>query len=230
MYCDIFKIDGFYQSTLGQSVALEIVKVIQNLWPDLDQQNLVFCGYPWPFLQKNFKADKTIVLSQPQLGAIVWPSQSQNRTVLVDEERLPVPDASVNHVIMVNFLEHAHHPTVLMREIWRVLKGEGKLLIFVPNRHSFWSHSEKTPFGFGHPFTHSQLDLILRQHCFTPLQSFNLLNFWPYHGILSPSIGRLIVRLYPSVGGIIVNESVKKMYARVRHEKKRRVLEWATNH
>ena len=47
-------------------------------------------------------------------------------------------------------------------EIWRVLSGNGRLLVIAPNRRGIWARFEHTPFGHGRPYTSSQLYRLLR--------------------------------------------------------------------
>ena len=44
----------------------------------------------------------------------------------------------------------------------------GTALFIVPNRAGLWSRSDATPFGFGRPYTQSQLETQLRTHGFMP--------------------------------------------------------------
>jgi len=47
---------------------------------------------------------------------------------------LPLPDQSVDLVVAFDTLEHVEDPNALMREIGRVLRSEGSLIISAPNR------------------------------------------------------------------------------------------------
>ena len=49
------------------------------------------------------------------------------------------------------------NPRELLREMWRVLAPNGRLLIVVPNRRGLWARVDTTPFGYGSPFSRSQL-------------------------------------------------------------------------
>jgi hypothetical protein len=57
----------------------------------------------------------------------------------------------------------------LLREIWRILAANGRLLIVVPNRRGIWARSDATPFGQGRPFSRRQLTELLREALFTPV-------------------------------------------------------------
>ena len=56
----------------------------------------------------------------------------------------------------------------LLREVWRVLSGGGRLLAVVPNRRGLWARMDTTPFGHGRPYSRSQITHLLRETWFTP--------------------------------------------------------------
>jgi hypothetical protein len=45
----------------------------------------------------------------------------------------------------------------LLREVWRVLAPNGRLLAVVPNRRGLWARIDTTPFGHGRPFSRGQV-------------------------------------------------------------------------
>ena len=59
----------------------------------------------------------------------------------------------------------------MLKEIWRVLAGGGRLLVVAPNRRGIWARLDLTPFGSGQPYTMSQLSRLLRDEQFTPVGS-----------------------------------------------------------
>jgi SAM-dependent methyltransferase len=81
---------------------------------------------------------------------------------------LPLTDAAVDRVLLVHALEMADDPVTLLREVWRVLAPNGRLLAVVPNRRGLWARIDTTPFGHGHPYSRGQITKILREALFTP--------------------------------------------------------------
>ena len=81
---------------------------------------------------------------------------------------MPLPDSSIDRMLLVHALEMAHDPTALLREVWRVLAGGGRLLLIVPNRRGVWARTDTTPFGHGRPYSRSQITQLLREAWFTP--------------------------------------------------------------
>ena len=68
-------------------------------------------------------------------------------------------------------LECGEHTADMLKEMWRVLTGSGRILIVVPNRRGIWAQTDRTPFGQGHPYSASQLSKVLRANMFIPIQT-----------------------------------------------------------
>ncbi len=56
---------------------------------------------------------------------------------------------------MVHGLESSECQRDLLRETWRVLTGEGRLLVIAANRRGIWARLERTPLGWGEPYRKS---------------------------------------------------------------------------
>jgi len=65
---------------------------------------------------------------------------------LCEIERLPIADNSYDAIINTQVLEHAKDPQVMLAELYRVLKPNGKLFLTVPG--CFGVHSEHNYFNF----------------------------------------------------------------------------------
>ena len=88
-----------------------------------------------------------------QQGVLRWPAEGGARAALAEEDELPFLDATFDRVVMVHALEASEQLPALLAEVWRILVGNGRLLVIVPNRHGLWARSDRTPFGQGHPYT-----------------------------------------------------------------------------
>lgn len=67
----------------------------------------------------------------------------------------PFEDGSFDRVFALEILEHVPHPVALLREAWRVLKNEGRLLLSVPNPYyymEFINEVRRFPEVDGHLF------------------------------------------------------------------------------
>ncbi|MGO7917300.1 SAM-dependent methyltransferase, partial [Rhizobium ruizarguesonis] len=87
-----------------QSIAM----ALSSIWVRLPQERLVGLGYAVPFLDR-FKADteRTFAFMPAGQGAVNWPMGSLSTTALIFEEELPLPDSSIDRVLMVHSLEFA---------------------------------------------------------------------------------------------------------------------------
>jgi SAM-dependent methyltransferase len=101
-------------------------------------------------------------------SAGAWERTGYTLSALVDEAELPLPDNAVDRVLLVHALEMTNDPGSLLREVWRVLAGGGRLLAVVPNRRGLWARMDTTPFGHGRPYSRTQINQLLRETWFTP--------------------------------------------------------------
>ena len=218
MWHDVVDIRDFYASPLGQTAQRMIGKCLRRLWSDLTGHNVLGLGYTTPYLQLFRKEATRVVAAMPaQQGGLHWPSDGQGLTTLVDELDLPFQDMSFDRVLLVHALEYSEQIRPLLREIWRVLEGSGRLVIIVPNRRGLWARFERTPFGHGLPYSTRQLSLMLRENLFTPLKIDRALFSPPMRSSIIQSISgpseEIGHRAFNTFGGVIISESVKQIYA-----------------
>lgn len=141
---------------------------IRKLWPSLRGMRVLGMGFAAPYLRPFLpEAERVIAFLPSQLGPMGWPS-GRCLSVLGEEAATPFPDAMFDRVLLVHGLEIAEAVRPLMRQLWRVLAPEGRLLIVAPNRASLWAQVERSPFAQGRPYLRAQLDSLLRETMFTP--------------------------------------------------------------
>ncbi len=217
MNSDIVDLRSFYASPLGQTAARSITFALTALWVPLPSERLVGLGYTLPWLERfGPDAERVFAFMPATQGAVNWPREGPSSTVLVFDEELPLPDSSIDRIILVHALEHAESPRETLKEIWRVLAPAGRIVIVVPNRRGVWARFEHTPFGTGRPFSHGQINELLRDANFTPSAWSDALFFPPskrrfmmrFHSTLERT-GR---RLWPIFSGAIVVEAQKRIY------------------
>jgi SAM-dependent methyltransferase len=217
MHMDIVDLRQFYHSELGRFAEQSIAVALSSLWVRLPQERLVGIGYAVPFLDR-FCADteRTFAFMPAGQGAVNWPMGSLSSTALIFDEELPLPDSSIDRVLMVHSLEFAESPRETLKELWRVLAPGGRLVIVVPNRRGVWARMEHTPFGSGRPYSRGQLTNLLRETNFTPGATAEALFFPPskLRAILSLRRGfeRVGGALWPAFSGVIVVEAQKRLY------------------
>src|SRR6185312_14472733 len=169
MHADVVDLRDFYTGRLGQVARRMIRRRIRLIWPNLTGMRLLGLGYATPYL-KLFReeTERVLALMPPPQGVLPWPLDAANVVALADEGELPLQDFSIDRVLLVHCLEHSEQVRALLKEVWRVLAGGGRLMVVVPNRRGIWARIDATPFGQGHPYTGTQLSRLLREADFTP--------------------------------------------------------------
>ena len=217
MHPDIIELRSFYDTTLGHLAERAIRMALAGLWSHVPGERLVGMGYSLPYLDR-FSADteRTFAFMPAGQGATAWPSADKTATALVFDEELPLPDSSIDRVLMVHALEYAENSTETLKEMWRILAPNGRLVIVVPNRRGLWARFEHTPFGSGRPYSRTQLTTALREANFTVSVVSDALHFppatrrWMMRPCLAlEGIGR---RLWPVFSGVLVVEAQKRLY------------------
>ncbi|MBR0652437.1 class I SAM-dependent methyltransferase [Roseomonas terrae] len=168
---------AFYASPGGAMAARLLAQRLRLLWPSLRGQAVLGVGYTAPYLSLwSDEPARSIALSTTLLGAGLGPPAP-----LVAEERaMPFPDLSFDRVMLVHGLETTENTRRLLREIWRVLKDDGRLLVVAPNRRGLWAHAEHTPFGHGQPYSPGQVTRLLERHLFRVERRDSALYVPPY--------------------------------------------------
>jgi SAM-dependent methyltransferase len=180
MQFDAKDLRDFYRTPLGHVVRRQLASRIRGRWKRLHGMTLVGVGFAAPFLG-SFRAEAARVacFMPARQGALVWPQRGRCHSVLVEEHLWPLPDNSVDRLLAVHCIEQAERVGPLLREAWRVLAPDGRLLIIVPNRRGVWSRIDSTPFGQGLPFSRTQLERLLTDGLFTPIDWSEALYFPP---------------------------------------------------
>lgn len=219
MPADVIDLRDFYRTPLGQVARRMIRRAMRRMWFDLHGMRLLGIGYPAPFLTAlSPEAERTVAMMPASLGVLAWPPDGANLALLAEEDELPFADFSIDRVVLVHALETSEQAGTLLKEVWRVLAGGGRLLVIAPNRRGIWARLDRTPFGSGRPYTMSQLSQLLRDELFTPVATGAAL-------FVPPSRSRMILRSarawerigarwFPTFGGVVIVEATKQIYAK----------------
>ena len=169
MTMDVIDLRSFYSQRLGIVARRLINHGIRAQWPHARGLRVLGLGYPTPYLGL-FREDseRCIAFMPAAQGVLKWPTSRPTLATLVDELSLPLPDAAIDRILLVHALEMADDPAGLLRELWRILAPSGRVLAIIPNRRGVWTRTDKTPFGYGRPYSRSQITELLRQTWFTP--------------------------------------------------------------
>jgi len=215
---DVVDLREFYHGPTGRVARNLLREEIRRIWPHLERQSVLGLGYAIPYLAPfRGEAERVIALMPAQQGISRWPEDEANLVALCEEHDLPLPDASIDRVLMVHALENAENVRALLREVWRVLGPGGRLLAVVPNRRGLWSRFERTPFGQGRPYSQGQLSRLLRDAMFQPTDRAAALYLPPFRSRLllrtAPIWERIGRSLGSTVAGALVIEADKQVYA-----------------
>jgi SAM-dependent methyltransferase len=216
MHLDVASLKDFYATPLGQIARRLLARRIRAHWGAATGDTVAALGFGTPFLGGYRNEAKHICALMPATqGALIWPPSGAILSTLVEEGSLPLRDNSIDRLLVVHCLEVAEQVKPLLRELWRVVKPEGRVLVVVPNRRG--AHVDTTPFGQGRPYSRSQLDLLLQQSLFTPMSWETALHLPPLdRGILVRSAAaweRIGARMSPRFGGVLIVEARKETTA-----------------
>lgn len=208
----------FYATTRGAVACRQIRDRLVNIWPNVTGLSVLGIGYAAPYLRPwRDSATRCIAASPVQAGAVRWPADGPNLSCTIEEDSLPFPDLCFDRVLLVHGIEAADNARRLLREVWRTLKDDGRLLVVAPNRMGLWAHVESTPFGHGQPYSPGQIGRLLAASLFRVEQRDTAL-------YLPPTRLRIVLRsapvwehggrqIAPRLAGVTITEAVKDVYA-----------------
>ena len=218
MYIDAVDLAKFYSTGLGQVTSRLLRRKIRAIWSNANGLTILGFGYATPFLRPFLtEADNVMALMPAQQGGTYWPVDGLNRVVISEDHELPFQDSSIDRLIVVHSMECTEHLRPMLKEIWRILRGDGRLIIVVPSRSGVWARTDRTPFGFGQPYSSSQLTRLLRVGMFIPEKIDRAL-------FIPPSTRKVVLRSASGIedlgsrwlkhlGGVLIGEAAKQIYA-----------------
>jgi SAM-dependent methyltransferase len=232
---ELAAVADFYASPRGLAAAAILGRAIGAHWPDLHRHDVLGVGYPAPVLgwinprgadvaQARLARRRFVgALTHHQPQPLATPASGTDRmagTVCVAEpDHLPFPDLAFDRIVLVHGVEVAASPERLVREAWRLLRDDGRLLVIVANRTGLWAHAENTPFGHGQPYSQAQVDRLLARGMFRPERHSRAL-------FVPPTNWSFLIRsqatwehagqfLLPQLAGVVLTEAIKDAYAAV---------------
>ena len=225
---------AFYASARGV-VARDLVRDrLLRAWPSAAGMAVLGLGYPSPYLDAWPTARVTLAAgpdlptrhepTQP-LHTQPWPAGARNRAAVVEDDALPFADLTFDRILLVHALETTESARRLLREVWRVLRDDGQVLVVAPNRVGVWAHTDSTPFGQGQPYSQGQIGRLLTAGLFRVIWRDGAL-FVPPVACVAP-----VVRMWERVGrrvlpsGVTITGASKNLYAGLPlHPVRRRVV------
>ena len=216
MPLDSTELEAFYESRMGQVARRLISRRLREQWPDISGQRLLGFGYATPYLRSFSEAERALAVMPEAQGAVPWGAEGRVQTALVNEHSLPFPDAAFDCLLIVHGLEAVESLRPTLRELWRVLTSEGRLIVVAHHRASLWAQLETSPFGHGQPYTRGQLERLLVQSLFQPEAWDSALFMPPFGRSRSIRTGnaweRVGHRLWPRLAGVHIVLASKSLY------------------
>lgn len=217
MHLDVQDLKTFYYRTrLGRAAQRVIRDRVVAQWSDTKGQTVVGFGFAVPLLRPFLDRSRRVVglMPAPQ-GVMAWPAGAENVSVLCEDALWPLPTGMVDRLVMMHGLETSENPSALLEEARRVLGPGGRALFVVPNRAGLWARSDQTPFGYGRPYSLTQLEAQLRRHGFVVDRSAVALfqppshrRFWLRAGPFCERVGNRLSNRY--AGGVLMVDACKE--------------------
>lgn len=214
MRTESLDLQRFYESPLGSLARRTLAERLVDAWGTLKGCRLAGFGFTSPVLDAFPAAERVIDMVPAGAGALVRPGE-----VLVEEANWPLRDASIDRLLIMHGLEEAPDPRRLLREAWRVLTDDGRLIVVAANRHGFWTLIENSPLAAGRAYSRRQLLQLLSRSLFAPTAQASALYFPPIAQLrrVAPLWERMAERLeplgvpLPNVAGALLVEARRSM-------------------
>ncbi|WP_300036747.1 class I SAM-dependent methyltransferase [uncultured Roseobacter sp.] len=219
MHLDVQDLRNFYyRSALGRAAQASLRGRMLEIWPEAKGQTVVGYGFAAPLLRPYLKDARRVMALMPgPQGVMPWPPGLNNVSALIEETHWPIETGHVDKLVLLHGLETSERAFDLLEECWRVLGPGGRALFIVPNRAGLWARRDRTPFGFGRPYSPGQLETQLRKHQFLPERHLGALyqvpsskRWWMKSGAAFENIGRRMPTMM--AGGAFMVEATKLVY------------------
>lgn len=218
MNFEAVRLRSWYATPQGMEAARLVMLALSPWLAETRCRCTLGLGYTQPYMDLALENCGALFGAAPaEMGVSPWPAGGNNRIALVRPDALPYPDEYFDRVLMAHLLEGVQGPASALREIWRVMKPGGRMVVVTPNRSGLWARRDTTPFGWGRPYSRLQLEELLQSAFFVPLRYSHALFAPPFRGQrwLSAAhawetTGR---RWFSFAGGVILCEAEKVVYA-----------------
>ncbi|MBY0428603.1 MAG: class I SAM-dependent methyltransferase [Alphaproteobacteria bacterium] len=219
MYPDVVDLREFYESDLGELAQCLVRDAVRKLWPNISSETLLGMGYATPYLRPFLNEAARVMAFMPaQQGITWWPRGGPNLTSLTEEACLPLPDHSVDRILMMHMAENTEHIGDVLQELNRILSSNGRMIVMVPNRSGWWARDTRTPFGFGFSFSLPHIRRILTHHGFQVERHARAMYAPPFATrLLKPYVNWIEKQgdvFFPGLAGVLLIEVSKQVYAR----------------
>jgi SAM-dependent methyltransferase len=214
----IEELRAFYGDPSGALVRRLLARRLDDAWGEATGCDVLGLGYATPWLDAFVGARRVVAAMPGGQGVEPWPVAGRNRSLLVDDRRLPFAAGTFDRILLIHALEEADDARALLAEAVRAMAPAGRIILTAAARGGLWSRAEATPFGHGRPFTRGQLERLVHEVGLEPTAWSQTLYMPPWTPLLPladgfEQVGR---RLWPGAAGVIMLEATRQAYARIR--------------
>ncbi|HTQ70623.1 MAG TPA: methyltransferase domain-containing protein [Acidocella sp.] len=207
---------GFYATPLGRLAAGLLQRKLDRLWPRMAGLSVLGIGHAGPCLHPWRAQARCVAVSPFSMGPAPWPAGRPGLSCVAEAEALPFADLSFDRILLIHGLEQAENARRTLREAWRVLKDDGRLIVVAPNRRGLWAYAESTPFGHGQPYSEGQLARLLTSLLFQVEAQTTALYAPPFTTAPMLKLFELFERcgplLAPQFAGLAIAEASKNLH------------------
>lgn len=210
------KIRKFYKSSLGEQVISCLKPYIHSFLPlTLRHKSILGIGFTEIFIDNTLYEKNIFIHCFPHFfyNGGAESSIIQNK-IFFHDQALPFLNQSVDYAVLMHSCEFFSNSDTFFQELWRVLSPDALMLVIVPNRQGVWSLFDSTPFGYGHPYTISQLKDFLEQKGFLIYEEGSALFYPPLHLKKNSSFFKYLEnfgrRYLKKIGGVNIVYAQKK--------------------
>lgn len=218
MYTKAVDLKEFYDSIQGRVVQRILRGHLRRLWPEVKGLRVLGMGYAVPYLRPFMvEAERVAALMPLMQGAVFWPQDAKNLAALCSDAEWPIETNSIDRLIVIHGLSGHESLDAVLHEAFRVLTGQGRILLIVPNRTGLWARFDNTPFGHGTPYSMGQIRHLLKEGNFVPESAERALFVPPFSSRLmlatAPVWEKIGGRFFEAFGGVNIVEASKQLYA-----------------
>jgi SAM-dependent methyltransferase len=151
----------FYKTPLGQYCQYFLGKYIKVFSSSTNQNGII--GYGTPYVSSLPSLLFSAIPSQQGINFL----EEKHSLCLVSPDLLPLKEYSLDFLLIIHCFEFHEYPLLFLKEIWRILKAEGTVVIVIPHFLSYWSKNLDNPFSLGKHYSSLKIKKWLKEAHFT---------------------------------------------------------------
>ncbi len=132
--------------------------------------------------------------------------------VVVETDSLPVADSVFDRVLLLHPLESEAQGAAVLREVWRMMAPEGRVLVVVPNVFGSWAWCGRHPFRRARPVTAMRLRRWLSVAAFKPQKVWGVLRAPPLPSTLYVRVAAAWERVPVPFPGVWLADGRKRLH------------------